>query len=167
MKLLFVRHAKAMERELFMGADDLLRPLTEEGRKKAGNGFRALGRFYQKPLCIVTSMAVRAVETAELLNEAFGGKVEVIQTPLLNPGATVEELKEVIIPKYDENGCVAIVGHEPDFSLIISHLISKDDVAIAVKKASIIEVDVDRYFHGELRFMIPPKFLNFLNKVMK
>jgi phosphohistidine phosphatase SixA len=141
--------------------------LTEEGRKKSRNGFRALAKFYQKPLCIVTSMAMRAVETAEILNDAFGGNVEMIQTPLLNPGATAEGVNELLIPKYDENGCVAIVGHEPDFSLIISQLISKDDVALDIKKASIIEVNVDRYFHGELRFMIPPKFLNFLNKVMK
>lgn len=167
MKLLFVRHAKAMERDMFLGADDLLRPLTEEGRKKARNGFKVLARFYQKPMAIYCSKATRAIETAEILNEAFGGKVEVIQTPLLNPGASIEEFKEMMIPKFDENGCVAIVGHEPDFSFIISHLISKDDVALEVKKASVIEVQVDRYFHGELRFMIPSKFLNFLRKVMK
>ena len=167
MKLLFVRHGKAMERDLFMGADDLLRPLTDEGRKKAKNGFGVLARFYQTPMAIVTSKAVRAIETAEILNDAFGGKVEIVQTPLLNPGASIEEFKELMIPRFDENGCVAIVGHEPDFSLIISHLISKDDVAIDIKKASMIEVEVDRYFNGELRFMIPQKFLNFLKKVMK
>lgn len=167
MKLLFVRHAKAMERDMFLGADDLLRPLTEEGRKKARNGFGALARFYQKPMAILTSKAVRAIETAEILNDAFGGDVEIIQTPLLNPGASIEELKEIVIPKFDEERCLAIVGHEPDFSFIISQLISKDDVAIEVKKASVIEIEIDRYFHGELRFMIPPKFLNFLKKVMK
>ena len=167
MKLLFVRHAKAMDREMFLGANDLLRPLTEEGRKKARSAFGVLARFYQKPMAIYTSKAVRAIETAEILNEAFGGDVEMVQTPLLNPGAGIEEFKEMMIPKFDEEGCVAIVGHEPDFSFIISHLISKDDVAIDIKKASIIEVQIDRYFHGELRFMIPPKFLNFLKKVMK
>jgi phosphohistidine phosphatase len=167
MKLLFVRHAKAMERDMFLGADDLLRPLTEEGRKKARNGFGALARFYQRPMAILTSKATRAIETAEILSEAFGGKIEIIQSHLLNPGASIEELKEVVIPRYDEEGCLAIVGHEPDFSCIISQLISKDDVALEVKKASVIEIEIDRYFHGELRFMIPPKFLNFLRKVMK
>ncbi len=166
MKLLFVRHAKAMEREAFIGADDLLRPLTEEGKKKAAKNFFALARFYQQPMLIVTSEAVRAMQTAEILSDAFGG-VEIVQSHLLNPGATVDELKELLIPHYDKTGCVAIVGHEPDFSLMISDLISTQGVALDIKKASIAEVQVDRYFKGELRFMIPPKFLKFLSKVIR
>ena len=93
--------------------------------------------------------------------------MEVVQSHLLNPGATANELKELLIPHYDASGCIAVVGHEPDFSLIISELISTQDVSLDIKKASIIEVKVDRYFHGELRFMIPPKFLKFLSKVIR
>lgn len=167
MKLLFVRHAIALEREEFLKSNDLKRPLSDEGRRKAHGVFSILARFYQKPLCIVTSEAARAIETAEILNDAYGGDIETFKTALLNPGAGIEEFKEALIPLYDEDGCVAVVGHEPDFSFIISQLISGDEVALSIKKASVIEVEIDRYFNGELKFMIPPKIFNFLKKLFK
>jgi len=149
-----------MEREEFLENDDLKRPLTDEGRRRAKSAFSVLAKFYRKPFCIVASEATRAAETAEILNDAYGGDIELVRTPLLNPGADIENFKEALIPLYDEEGCVAIVGHEPDFSFIISELISKNEVALSIKKASVIEVEIDRYFHGELKFMIPPKILN-------
>lgn len=150
-----------------MGADDLLRPLTEEGIKKARNGFSVLAKFYQKPDIILSSQAVRAVATAALLKEAFGEGVQTESTHLLNPGADLDDFKEVLKSRYSDNGCVAIVGHEPDFSLIVSGLISEEEVMMDIKKASAIEVEIDENFHGSLAFMIPPKFLTFLKKASK
>ena len=47
---------------------EVITPLTDEGKKKAAKNFFALARFYQQPMLIVTSEAVRAMQTAEILS---------------------------------------------------------------------------------------------------
>lgn len=163
MKLLFVRHAVAEDREDFSD-DDLKRPLTQSGIKKAKSAFLALAKFYKKPSLIISSEAARAIKTAELLSEAYDKSVDVIETHLLNPGADIKDLKEALSAFYDEAKVVAIVGHEPDFSLIVSELISECKVSLSIKKACVIEVEIDKNFIGKLNFMIPPKILTFMAK---
>ena len=51
-----------------------------------------------------------------------------------------------------------MVGHEPDFSLIIGTALTGGGILyLNVKKASCIEVELGREGRGELRSMITPK----------
>ena len=70
MRVLFIRHAIALEREEFL-EDDMLRPLSEEGKTKAAKAFGVYKSLFDKPDLILSSEAVRAKETAELLSHAF------------------------------------------------------------------------------------------------
>jgi len=154
MKILFVRHAIAVEPVGFAG-DDLARPLTEEGVRKARRTFQALAEFYAPPELIVSSDAVRARQTADLLTDVFP-QAACTHTPEFNPGvdywAFVRWLRGV------ERGLerIAVVGHEPDIALMIAGTVAQGALNIAVKKAACLEVDCNRVGRGELTLLFPP-----------
>jgi len=172
MKLLFIRHAIAMDRELFEG-DDLQRPLTEEGRKKARKAFAGIAALYPAPELIVHSEATRARETAELLSRAFP-KSALRERAELNPGADYQNLLSVLNDLAPELELVAVVGHEPDFSEMISGLIQARPGAdvrsesnflhLDIKKASLIEIQMHGPGAGELCNFVAPKLLRKIGK---
>lgn len=158
MKVLFIRHAIAVEREEHEGGD-LSRPLSKEGERKAAKVFAALKKVYPVPDLLISSQAVRAEETAKLFANAFGMKEEQLEvTELLNPGADFENFRKVM-ELHEGLEMVILFGHEPDFSEIVSTATSGGTLEIAVKKASCIEVDLDENGAGILRNVLTPKIV--------
>ena len=156
-QLFFIRHAIAMEREEHVGSD-LKRPLTEEGRRKARKAFRGLDRSLEPPLLIISSAATRAYQTAALLREIWP-RAKYLELADLNPGAGPEELQQILTSRRNLER-IALVGHEPDFSEMIASLVSMDgSTALAVKKASLVEVQLFSANQGMLVSLIPPKVL--------
>lgn len=157
MRVLFVRHALALSRTSWL-RDDLQRPLSDKGIISAKKVFKEFAKIYDAPDIIFCSEALRAKETAQILSKSFRG-AKISQTPLLNPGASFEDFKTLLANESHE--CIAVVGHEPDFSHIVSMLVaSGSNLAIDIKKASLIEIDVDKGFRGVLKAFIPPKIFN-------
>lgn len=156
MRVLFIRHAIALEREAFTG-DDLLRPLSDEGKTKAAKTFAGYAAFFDKPELIITSEAIRAKETAELLSVAFGG-VKTQVSALLNPGAGYAELKKLLTTLDNKLESVAFVGHEPDFSTMIGHAVTGGGLLyMGMKKAGCAEVELGREGRGELKCLLTPR----------
>jgi phosphohistidine phosphatase len=153
MRVLFVRHAAAADSATFRGAD-MDRPLTHAGRKKAQNVFKVLARLYPSPDVILSSQAVRACQTAQLLSEAFGGKVHVTSSALLNPGSNFTQFKKAVLPVKGANSGIAVVGHEPDFSSILGHVVGNGQLRVNVQKASCVEVDINSIGKGELKLFL-------------
>lgn len=152
-----------MDRADFDGPD-LLRPLTEQGRLKAKAAFQALARVYGAPDLIISSKAVRARETAEILRGCLGGPA-VADTDLLNPGADDRHFMKALAALAAKHEYVAVVGHEPDFSSIVGVVCGGAGLRIEVKKASCIEVDLNRSLgRGELKAAYPPSALIALAK---
>ncbi len=154
LQVLFVRHARAQEWDDFQGPDDLLRPLTSQGRKEARAAFKLLARLYAPPGCIMSSEAVRAKETAHLLARAFGLK-KVLVAPWLNPGCRRHQFNRALAAIPAGLQRVALVGHDPDFSLIVSSLVADGRLRLAFKKGACAEVRMEAG-KGELRALIPP-----------
>ncbi|HEX7242015.1 MAG TPA: histidine phosphatase family protein, partial [Longimicrobiaceae bacterium] len=100
MQLLVVRHAIAEDREEFArtGADDSLRPLTPEGRRRMRRAARGLRRLVPRLGLLASSPLTRAAQTAQILAEAYGG-TETATFPELEPGshpaALVDRLRGV------------------------------------------------------------------------
>jgi phosphohistidine phosphatase len=123
MKLLIVRHAIAEDREEFArtGKDDDLRPITDEGRKKMKQGARGLRTLVPEIDLLATSPLTRAAQTAAVLDSVYGGLREV-EISELAPEASPVEFLSWLRKQDGEN--VAVVGHEPSISLIVSWLLT-------------------------------------------
>ena len=135
MDLLVVRHAVAVERETFAatGKPDDLRPLTADGQRK----MRQIGKGLQSLVdgldLLVTSPLTRAAQTAEVLARAYGIKVgEVVEA--LRPGAPFPAFAQWASTR-DAASTIAIVGHEPHLSGLVTWLMTGgNQPRIALKK---------------------------------
>lgn len=108
--LLLVRHAKSSWKNPEL--DDIDRPLNKRGRRDAPDMGR---RLHERPVTIdliVTSPAVRARTTAEVIAEAvdYFGEV-VIHEDLY--GAAPRDVLEIICSFPEELGTIMVVGHNP------------------------------------------------------
>lgn len=111
-RLLLVRHAIAEDRGVFArtGQSDGYRPLTEKGTRRMQLAARGLWELVDQIDLLATSPLVRAVQTAEIMSEAFGG-IPIVETDVLATGpdsAFLSWYRGVA-----DSGLVAAVGHEP------------------------------------------------------
>ena len=123
MDLLVVRHAIAADREAFArsGKDDAERPLTAEGRRKFEKGVRGLRDIVDTIDVLATSSLVRAIETADILREAYGvGRA--VRLPELAPEAEPASILGWL-ERHRRRSVVAVVGHEPHLSALVEHLL--------------------------------------------
>ncbi len=130
MKLLVIRHAIAMDRDEFAesGRDDALRPLTEMGKWKMQHAAAGLKVAVRSLDLLATSPLERAVQTGEIVRDAFPDVPTAVTTslePESPPEALVEFLRE-----HDDKDTVAIVGHEPHLSSVTSWLLAGDDAPV-------------------------------------
>ncbi len=160
MKILFVRHAEAVEAAHFEGPD-LLRPLTREGKKDAAAAYRRLFDLFPKPELILASEATRAQETADLIH-ARARKAKRAITPDLNPGSGVAGFRRALKACAPESvNHLVVVGHEPDISQTVSALCAGGQLSIRIKKGACVEVELAsrRRLRGTLRSAISPAAL--------
>jgi phosphohistidine phosphatase len=127
MEICLVRHAIAEER----GAawpDDGLRPLTPGGKEKMASGAIGLGQLFQ-PGAIATSPLTRAVQTAEILAEAYGLHALERRAELASGdhAALAGWLSSVAGERW------LLVGHEPHLSGLLSWLTTADEWALNVE----------------------------------
>lgn len=118
-----IRHALAEEREEFArtGKDDSLRPLTDDGRKKMKQVARGLHHLLPEIDLLATSPLTRAAQTGAILDTVYGGLPEV-EIDELAPEATPADFLRWLRQRKEE--MVAVVGHEPSISQILSWLLT-------------------------------------------
>lgn len=153
MRILFIRHAEAVEADQFEGSD-MDRPLTQHGKKLFSRIAAHIAKGYPELARIYSSKAARARQTAEILATATGSRLDV--RTALNPGATLTGIKEVVgSSKRDD--CVALVGHEPDFSSAISALVADGALRLKLRKGGFAEVELPKRDAALLRALVDPK----------
>lgn len=152
----FVRHAHAGNASRWAGPDDL-RPLTAKGLRQATRLGGFLAAAGVQPDALLSSTKARALQTAEVLGATIGSEVRT-DARLAN-GLSVDDLRALIT----EAGAVAqllLVGHDPDFSDLVSELVG---ASIVVRKAALVRIEVDPLAvqpgSGVLRWLIPPDAL--------
>ena len=155
MTLYLIRHATADAHGLPGG--DFVRSLIPKGIKQAHRVGTFLCENDLIPDLVLTSPVLRAKKTAEVLTEA-GCPAPVVEAWLscgMRPETALQELSA-----YRELNSVAIVGHEPDFSGLVEHLLGASFYSIRVKKTSVISLEIDPPRpKGLLDFSIPCKYL--------
>ena len=150
MQLYFLRHGEA-DWPGWTKPDDE-RPLTDFGKKEVRQVAKFLNRLKVKPDLIVTSPLPRALQTAEVAAEQL--KTKLRQDEALEPGFGISELRTVL--KRHRSKVLMLVGHEPDFSSVISALTG---ASLKLSKAGVALVDIDQEAQeGRLLWLFPPKF---------
>lgn len=162
MDLLVIRHAIAGDRDEWAktGRPDHERPITDEGRERMRENARAIRRLVPKLDLLATSPFVRAVETAEVVAEAYD-EIGIMDAPVLAHGKSPDEVCAWLATRPEER--IAVVGHEPDLGQLVSWLVFGGVTAgIGLKKGGASLVRSDGAFArgtGELKWLLPPKVL--------
>lgn len=164
MKLLVIRHAVAMEPEEFArtGQSDDLRPLTVEGISEMEQVAAGLRREVKTLDVLAASPLERARQTAVIVATAYEiGPTEV--TDSLVPGASLESFGEWC-DSLGNKKTVAIVGHEPHLSRLVTWLMTgKSESRIRLRKggACLLEFEFGvRRDSGTLRWLLTPRQLS-------
>src|SRR6476659_287205 len=148
MQLYFLRHGEA-DWPGWTKPDDE-RPLTDFGKKEVRQVAKFLNRLKVKPDLIVTSPLPRALQTAEVAAEQL--KTKLRQDEALEPGFGISELCTVL--KRHRSKILMLVGHEPDFSSVISALTGG---FVKMSKAGVALIDLDPETEkARLLWLLPP-----------
>src|SRR5207244_1342671 len=134
MKLYFLRHGEA-DWPSWKKPDDE-RPLTKRGKREMREVAKFLDRLKVRPDLIVTSPLPRASQTAKIAAEYLNAKLRTDE--LISPGFGNDQLRTVL--KRHRAKVLMLVGHEPDFTQIISELTG---ASLKLSKAGVALVDVD------------------------
>jgi phosphohistidine phosphatase len=150
MELYFLRHGEADWPDWDKPDDE--RPLTKRGKKEMRELAKFLDRLKVRLNLVVTSPLPRAAQTAEIAADYL--KVKVRKDELLAPGFGMNELRTVL--KRHHAKALMLVGHEPDFTNVISGLTG---ASLKLSKAGVALLDVDpESEEGKLLWLFPPKF---------
>jgi len=150
MQLYFLRHGEADWPNWNKPDDE--RPLTGFGKKEMRQVAKFLGRLKVKPDLIVTSPLPRASQTAKIASEQLETRLCVDEA--LQPGFGISELQSVL--KRHRSKVLMLVGHEPDFTNVISALTG---ASLKLSKAGVALIDIDPESEdGKLLWLFPPKF---------
>jgi phosphohistidine phosphatase len=150
MELYFLRHGEADWPNWNKSDDE--RPLTKRGKKEMRDVGKFLDRLKARPDLIVTSPLPRAAQTAEIAADYLKAKLR--RDELLAPGFGTTNLRTVL--KRHRAKVLMLVGHEPDFTNIISGLTG---ASLKLSKAGVALLDIDpEAEEGKLLWLFPPKF---------
>src|SRR5258707_7712766 len=135
MELLVIRHGEAMDKEEFAktGKSDDLRPLTSAGMEEMKEIARGLRELVKKIDLLATSPLVRAVQTAEIVGAAYDVPVSETTTAL-SPDSQPEEF-EKWCADFSDAKRIAVVGHEPHLTMLVTWLLTgEEDPILELKK---------------------------------
>jgi phosphohistidine phosphatase len=163
MRLYLVRHAIAYEHDPRRWPDDRDRPLTDAGKQKFRRAAAGLGRLVSGVELVLSSRLKRAWQTAAILEEDAGWPAAA-PCEALEPGHFSPPAALAVLQPRAGTGTVALVGHEPSLSELVSYLLAGDQTSLSVemKKGSVACIEMGRHLHagaGTLLWLAPPKLL--------
>jgi phosphohistidine phosphatase len=143
--------------------DDSKRPLTKEGRKKMRCIARAMRSMQLEFALILSSPFLRARETAEIVQKAYGGKIPLQFSAKLEPCAPYPELIRELPRLLKKKKSMLLVGHEPFLSTFISGVISgSSKCRIELKKGGLCKISADHLIpskRAQLEWLLTPSQL--------
>ena len=155
LQLHLLRHADAGDPGAWRGDDDE-RPLSDKGYEQAERLALHLALLGFEPDAILSSSKVRARQTAEIVASAIGQEVRIDDR--LGGGLSLQTV-EGILRDVGEAARPVLVGHDPDFSELLSSLTG---ARLEMKKGALARIDLPyglREGAGQLRWLLPPDLL--------
>jgi phosphohistidine phosphatase len=150
MNLFLLRHGVAVERDELDYAGDAARPLTPKGKRQlraVAAALRAMGLCFD---VILPSPLVRARQTTEIIAAELKSQKRLVFADELKPGGDAKKLVQKIAGLKKVPGNVLLVGHEPDFSELISLLVTgSHGGGFALKKGGLAKLEVEKLRAGK------------------
>jgi phosphohistidine phosphatase len=156
-KLYFLRHGLAWDREEWKGSD-AERPLTDEGKKRMERSAAAMAELGLDLDVIVTSPLTRAHQTAAIVASALQAKDKLVVDNRLGPGFGKESLAAVLRDHADSES-VMLVGHEPGMSETISALIGGGRIGCKKGGLACVKLAEPSSLKGSLLWLVPSRIL--------
>lgn len=154
LELYFLRHADAGDPAEWSG-EDADRPLSKKGRRQSERLGKSLAQLKFRPDALITSPKVRAADTARIVGRAIGVKPQADQR--LAGGVSDTELAELIGGLDGTVRRVVLVGHDPEFSTLVSWLVG---APLSLRKGALARTDLPNRTvgagGGSLRWLLPP-----------
>ena len=119
-ELLLVRHAKSSWNDPYL--DDHDRPLNERGSRNAPDMGKRIEGSGIRPDAWISSTALRAITTAQMIAEEIGFPQDQIQRSRDLYHASATELQGFIAGLDDEIDTVALFGHNPGMTSLVANL---------------------------------------------
>jgi phosphohistidine phosphatase len=146
--VLVIRHGPAGDPEAWEreGRDDRLRPLTPDGKKDMREAAAGMATLQRRVDVVATSPLVRAVQTAEIIASEYDCEVVTVDVlaPDEDPASTF-----AWIGTQRADGTVALVGHEPHLSALVSYMLAgKSTAFIELKKGGACLLEVAAFSPG-------------------
>ena len=162
MELYFLRHGPAAPKS--MGIGDSERPLTKPGERIIERDAAALRLLKIRFDRILSSPYLRAYQSAEIVAKSLGLKRRLETYDGLKAGATLEKIRHDL-EKSGPDERILLVGHEPDFGLIIAELLHLGPGhALPLGKGDLCRVDWDPSEPGELVLFLSAEVLGQIAK---
>jgi len=157
-RLLLLRHAKSSWAD--PGLADFERPLNERGRECASFMGLLIAQRGLAPELILSSPALRARETSELLKSASKNEARLVYDERIYE-ASPHSLRQVVAGVDDEFDNVMLVGHNPGFEGFVT-LLTGDHESMPTATLAVIELDSSNWADiapgsGKLAEIIRPK----------
>lgn len=138
--LTLLRHAKSSWQEA--GISDHDRPLNQRGQQDAPVMGRRLLARGSRPSLILTSTALRARHTAQIIARELGYPGEFLQREPELYLATPEQILAVIARQADSFRNIIVCGHNPGLTELANRLTDSDIDNIPTCGMTVIELDL-------------------------
>ncbi|MBV8863778.1 MAG: histidine phosphatase family protein [Acidobacteriaceae bacterium] len=141
------------------GLPDADRALTSDGRKKLRQVLQTAAKANVQPTLILSSPLKRALQTAEIAKRTLRYHGEILQTKVLAPGSSVEQVWDEIRAHRDENALL-LTGHNPLFEQLAGYLLNHPSMKMDFKKGALLRIDIETFGaepRGILRWCITAK----------
>ncbi|HTX03682.1 MAG TPA: phosphohistidine phosphatase SixA [Candidatus Acidoferrales bacterium] len=158
MRLYFLRHGQAGEREDWHG-NDFDRPLTTDGIKRMEREAETIAELDLELEAIVTSPLVRARQTAEIVAKHLKLRKSLAEDENLGLEFNVQRLLQVL-EHYPKAGAIMLVGHDPSMSRTIGQLIGGARIDFKKGALACVELIDESAPAAELVWLIPPRVLS-------
>jgi phosphohistidine phosphatase len=144
--VLFIRHAKSSWKSFDL--KDIERPLNKRGLRDAPFMGEKLAHRQIFPDLMISSDAVRAYTTAQIIATKLNYPIQNIQQKHEIYEATPETVLNVLRQVADDKNVVFIFGHNPTFTMIANHF--SDDKIENVPTCGILAVNFEMQSWKEL-----------------
>lgn len=144
MKTLYIlRHAKSDWSE--PGQDDIERAIREKGIKRTGLIINYMQSNQMKPDLIISSHALRAIQTSKLIATGLNYPKNSI---LINPKIyywNEDQITNLFFEVNDSVSSLMIVGHNPTFTNLANHYLEKKIDYLPTSGLVTVNFDIDKW----------------------